>query len=106
MRHTIQVAMAVMGSVLTILFSSTPLFAESKSQAVRVSCTIVPILEIASPKRVQESFKTVERPNLEMISNEKAAVQVRTNLQKNFHLTESLEKTPRGSIKIYSLTAL
>ena len=70
------------------LLADTPLFAGSRSATVRVSCTILPMIEIPE------------------ITSDGSAVSVKTNLGRNYALTESFRKTGNDKVKLYSLTVL
>jgi len=66
------------------LLADTPLFAGSRSATVRVSCTILPMIEISSAKTPS----------------------IKTNLGSDYGVTESIRKAGNDKIKLYSITAL
>lgn len=70
-----------------LLLADTLLFADTRSATVRVSCTILPVIEITSAKTLAEPA-------------------VKTNLGINYALTESIRKAGNHKIKLYSITAL
>jgi hypothetical protein len=82
--------------------------ADTRSATVRVSCTILPMLEISSPKTValpENTLSPSPRPELGLSSAENG-VQINTNLGNRYFLTENLENSPQGLLKLYSVTML
>ena len=66
---------------------ATPVFAESRSATVRISCTILPMLEVSAPKLADPI--------------------VGTNLGKtSYQVSQTLVQRPEGLLKLYSVTAL
>ena len=78
---------AILFGVAFSLLTDTLLFADTRSATARVSCTILPIIEISSTKTLVEPA-------------------VKTNLRGNYNLTESVRKIGNDKVKLYSLTAL
>ncbi len=78
---------AIFFGVSFSLLADTLLFADTRSATVRVSCTILPVIEISSAKTLAEPA-------------------VKTNLGSNYALTESIRKAGNDKIKLYSITAL
>ncbi len=90
MKLKTQPLIAIFFGMLFSLLADTLLFADTRSASVRVSCTILPIIEISSARILAEPV----RKELEIRSN------------KNYHLTESIRKAGSDKIKLYSVTAL
>jgi len=70
------------------------------------------MMEISSSKAVSQvsgsamvSPKLPERPELGLTS-EGPCVSVRSNLSGNYRMSEAFRKTPGGTMKLYSVTAL
>jgi hypothetical protein len=80
------------------LSASTAVWADSKSATIRVSCTIDPMIEIASEK--------ASDPTGLAINLNGSTVKVRTNLGKNYQTSVTSKKTADGFSKLYSVTAL
>lgn len=99
---------AITVGLAMLIALNPPVSAQSKSATIRVSCTILPVLEMTS-KRVPTAnvLGTLlpTRSDLEMTS-QGLEVGASSNLGKNFLMTESLRQTETGAVKIYSLTAL
>ncbi len=70
------------------LLADTLVFADTRSATARVSCTILPMIEIPE------------------ITSDGSAVSVKTNLGRNYALTESFRKTGNEKVKLYSITVL
>ena len=79
-------------------------YADSRSATVRVSCTIMPVLEITLPT-AKSPAPTAPRPEIELQSTG-SSVSVNTNLGKDYQLAESLTRTDNALIHLYSVTAL
>ena len=62
---------------------AVPALADSRTATVRVSCTILPMIEIATP-----------------------AASVNTNLGNKFTTSEATLQNQNGPMKVYSVTAL
>ena len=91
----------VIGISLSLVFMfimNSPLLAESRSATVRVSCTILPMIEVSTPD-------LTPRAELGIVSDN-GLISVRTNLGKNYSLAEVSRKTSEGLLKLYSVTAL
>ena len=87
---------------------TVPAFADTRTATVRISCTILPILEIALPKTADQTLtlgasKTGSGIELKTIGN---FVKVGTNLGKNYDISEVLLKRAEGPIRLCSVTAL
>ena len=98
--------------LIVALFATAPLWAESKSATVQVSCTILPIIEITraetpfqSPVAAHPGPIPTPRNELGIVSRD-GLISVKTNLGKNYTMSETLEKTGKGLLKLYSVTAL
>ena len=95
------------------MFVDSPVFADSRSATVRVSCTILPMLEISVPKTADQSSltpwtstaKTTDNAGLELKTSG-GFVSVGTNLGNAYDVTEAFLNRPEGGIKLYSVTAL
>lgn len=95
--------------VVTLLVAGlldSPLWAESRSAMVRVSCTILPMLELSTPLFGPTASDASPRSELGLSSDGGAWVSVKTNLGSNYRMTENFRKTSQGVLKIYSVTAL
>lgn len=110
MRNLITKTMVLV--LIATLFATAPAWAESKSATVQVSCTILPIIEITrsmtpfqSPVATHPGPIPTPRNELVIVSQE-GLVSVKTNLGKNYSMSETLEKTGKGLLKLYSVTAL
>ena|SRR3989338_6334789 len=97
--------MIIFASVLLI---QAPLFADSRSATLKVSCTILPILEIVSTPLKANTPELQSQPSgvpLEM----KARgfwVDVNSNLKDSYQISADYQKLPNGPVKLYSVTAL
>ena len=96
---------------LTTLVAS-PVFADSRSATVRVSCTILPMLEISTPKTTDQALtswastaKTTDKDGLELKTSDRF-VSVGTNLGNAYDVAEAFFNRPEGRMKLYSVTAL
>jgi len=94
------------------LLADTLLFADTRSATVRVSCTIVPMIEMTAPNTSFQSttaavpeFRSTPRTELGLVS-QKGLVSVKTNLGKNYSMIETLEKSDQGLLRLYSITAI
>ena len=87
MKLKTHILIAIFFGVTFSLLADTLLFADTRSATVRVSCTILPIIEISSAKTLAEPA-------------------VKTNLGKKYALTESIRKAGNDKIKLYSMTAI
>ena len=107
------VVLAVAGSL------ATPVFAGSRTASVRVSCTVLPMLEITLPS-VKISSVTgqaspltmapttavpAQRPEIELKSDG-PSVRINTNLDGGYQMTESLTRNTNSRIHLYSVTVL
>lgn len=79
-------------------------YADSRSATVRISCTIMPVLEITLPT-AKNSAPIASRPEIELQLTG-PSVNVNTNLGKDYQLAENLTKTENALIRLYSVTAL
>ena len=93
-------------------FVTPPVFADSRSATVRVSCTILPMLEISVPKPADHALaswdsaaNTTDRAGLELKTSG-GFVSVGTNLGKAYDVAEAFFNRPEGRMKLYSVTAL
>lgn len=88
----------------------SPAYAESVS--VRVSCTVLPVLEIgspaheASPDPAVDAAVSVPAPERLGFSGRASLVHVRTNMGKAYRRQESSRETPQGPMKVFTVTAL
>ncbi|GEM_PF-2335224 len=89
----------------------TPAFADSRSATFRVTCTILPVLEISTLKTSDQNLifeppttRNINRTELELKTTG-SMVSVETNLGQNYHLSEVLLKKLEGTVKLYSVTA-
>lgn len=95
-----------------------PLSAEaaSKSATIRVSCTVVPIIQISSLSLARPAGSNAsnssfgqtaapQRTELGMVSQD-TSVSVKTNLGKNFQMGESFVKRAGIGTRLVSVTAL
>ncbi len=94
------------------LVPSSTGWAQSRSATIRVSCTILPAIQLSSFSSVQpiagaqsSSQPSATKNQLEMmtINNQ---IQVATNLGKQYSVSEQFLKTSQSNIKLYSVTAL
>lgn len=106
----VRVLLSLMIIVCLGVLSAVPCSANSKSVTVRVSCTILPIMEIsmqrasAAPANLNQ---LPERPLLTMASmGDSHQVDVRSNLGSRFTTTQSTLVRPDGPVRLYSVTAL
>jgi hypothetical protein len=107
-----KIAVCLIGLGLFLLMC-TPAFAASKSVTIRVSCTILPMMELSVPQTaaVRASGPAVTQPALPArpelwLSSADQGVIAKSNLSGNTRLNESFRQTPGGLVKLYSLTAL
>ena len=97
---------------------ASPVFAYSRSASVRVSCTILPVLEISIPTAKFAAIdpgpqlttavakpQNTSRTAIELKSSG-SLVNVNTNLGKAYQLTESLAKNDNNRTHLYSVTAI
>lgn len=95
--------------VICLMFICPRAFAGSRSASVKISCTILPVLEMSTP-----TFNSSTRNNLASsgpkdkieLKLTDSMVSVNTNLGNNYQLTESLAKGESIPIHYYSVTAL
>ena len=111
MRYTEKIALKTSLAILLFTLTCSSVFAESRSATVRVSCTILPMLEISMPKTASQTTspwalpKASLRDELELKTNG-SLVNVGTNLGKDYCVSEILLNKPEGRLKLYSVTAL
>jgi hypothetical protein len=84
-------------------------FAASKSVSMRVSCTILPMVELSTASGAANAASTAstlpQRPELGLVSDG-ALVSIRSNLGGNLRLNETMRRTADGMVRLYSVTAL
>ena len=93
---------------------NTPVYAASKSATIRVSCTILPALQLSSSPAAQglagSSFPNqpaAGAPRSELaIAAQDSHVYVNTNLGNQYRVNETVIKNNQTSLKLYSVTAL
>ena len=99
--------------VLGLLFiSAIPASAASKSATIKVSCTVLPLIQISSmpspqsfsPETDAQPGQPPERQELALTGLD-SGIYVQTNLGNNYSMIETLLKEPTP-IKLYSITAL
>ena len=112
MKHNSQILITLLIVLGLTAFVASPVFADSRSATVRVSCTILPMLEISMPKTTDQALaswtstaKTADRAGLELKTTA-GFVSVGTNLGKAYDVTEAFLNRPEGRMKLYSITAL
>ena len=105
MKHNFKIILRFFAVLAFMASLASSAYADSRSVAVRVSCTIMPLLEIALPV-AQMPVSTEPRPRIELRSEESSLVSVNTNLGKDFQLAESVTKIDNALIRLYSVTAL
>ena len=93
----------------------SPVWADTRTATIHVSCTIVPMIEMSSfsssaipaaGHSSSEQTAAVPERTLLGLTSAGAKVQVNTNLGKNFGVSESVRVANGSSTKIYSVTAL
>jgi|GEM_PF-2975787 len=93
----------------------TPAAAESRT--VRISCTILPLLEISSalpesaapeglPETAAEAPAGAPRAELGFSGRSDVTPHVRTNMGNNYRTVISLRQAPEGLMKVFTVTAL
>lgn len=94
MKH--QKVLAAVSVIMLGFALSSPVWADTRTATMRVSCTILPMIELSSP----------ELPTLGL-TGQVSDVRVNTNMGKKFGMDVRSQKTTDGSLlKIYSVTAL
>ena len=100
----------VFGALLLVLLvqwtMGSPLWADSRSQSVRVSCTILPTLEISVPIAHQADPVRPSSAPFEMSSDARNPVQIRSNLGPLFTLSECRSQRLGSTCRLFSVTAL
>ena len=85
---------------------AAPALADSRTATVRVSCTILPMIEIATlTAQPSSAVSAVKSAEWEMNSNG-TAVKVDTNFGNKFTTSEATLQNQNGLMKVYSVTAL
>ena len=99
---------------LLALLLNSPVQAGSKSATIRVSCTILPALQLSSSPAPQglagPSFSNrpaAGDPRSEFaMAAQDSHVYVNTNLGNQYRVNETVMKNNQNSLKLYSVTAL
>ena len=100
--------------LLALLACSVNSWAESRTATIRVSCTILPALELSTAGSAQgavlssdafQASSPTPRSELAIASLDQQVV-VNTNLGDQYRLSEELVKNGNAGIKLYSVTAL
>ena len=94
MKH--QKVLVAVTAVAFVLSLASPVWADTRTATMRVSCTILPMIEISSPE-----LSTLG------LTGQASDVRVNTNMGKKFGMDMQSRHASDGSlIKIYSVTAL
>lgn len=83
-------------AIPTWTLAVSPAFANSRSATVRVSCTILPILELSS----------VAPQNSLTMTSQAEQIRVNTNLKNLYRVNEKTLKKSGNNVTLYSVTAL
>ena len=90
-----------------VLGLSSSLWADTRTASVRVSCTIVPMIELSSSPQWFNTALQAKENNSLGLSSKGQEVRVNTNLGKKYGMARSSAKAADGTlIKTYSVTAL
>ena len=86
-----------------------PVWADGKSVTIRVSCTILPMIEMTTPQTAaiipQASAQAPQRQLLGLEGSSKAVVGINSNLSGRHCLSQAMRQGPEGLVKVYSVTA-
>lgn len=105
-------AIAVLSWMLAIPYTPNAC-AESKTHRINVSCSIGPILQVSSfnkqyPDSSEDNTETgtgtPKRTELGLKSDG-SLIKVRGNVDKIFQQNETVKNTPKGPVKLYTVTA-
>ena len=116
MKINFRFIIALFAILAITVWGSGIVFADSRSATVRVSCTILPMIQI-STLTAQNQFSgltaapsAVESPVTHRdelgLASDGSLISIKTNLGSNYHMVQSFQKTAEGNIKLYSVTAL
>ena len=102
--------------IAVLAVPSAEVWAGSRSATIRVSCTILPALELSSAFPLQGIVKpssdasgassSREDRSLLALASQNQEILVSTNLGDNYRLSRVLSKVGSNSVRLYSLTAL
>ncbi len=99
--------------LLASMLTSPIAWAASRSVSVRISCTILPSLQVSSPSQSQLTAKSLlrneagntRRPELGVASSGDQII-VGGSLGNQYRIQEKFLKIKEDNIKLYSITAL
>ena len=93
--------LALLLIISSLALNATPCFAGSKTATIRISCTILPSLELSTSAKQDLAIPT----ELALMSNN-SQVYVHSNLGNDYRMVESLFTNAGKPVKLYSVTAL
>lgn len=86
---------------------ANPVFADSRSASIKVSCTILPMLEMSLPTPVAAPMTVAQKPEAGIeLKSEGSLIHINTNLGKDYQLMESWVKYDNNRTRLYSIIAL
>lgn len=105
MKHNFKIFIGFLIVLAAIASLTSSAYADSRTATVRVSCTIMPVLEVTLPVIHTALTNMPARSEIELKS-EGPSVNVNTNLGKDYQLAESFTRTENSLLHLYSVTAL
>ena len=112
MKKNYRLIIALLALLAFTVSEASCVFADSRSATVRVSCTILPMIEVstlAASSQIMTPFVSAPiatHRNELGLASDGSLISVKTNLGKNYQMVQSFQKTAEGNIRLYSVTAL